>query len=370
MSVVFEKSSSGRRRWWAALALLCASIVAGRAEAAVTVSPATLTNGTQNVAYSRTLTASGGTAPYAYAVTSGAVPAGLTLSGAGVLSGTPTANGSFNFTVTATDALAATGTRTYTLVIAAPVIAVAPNSLASGRQNVAYSRTVTASGGTAPYTYAVTAGALPAGLTLSTGGALTGTPTVNGSFSVTITATDSQGYSGSRAYTLVIAVPAIALAPNTLPSGRQNVAYSRTITASGGTAPYTYAVTAGALPAGLTLSAGGTLAGTPTVNGSFTFTVTATDSQGYSGSRAYTLVIAVPAIAVNPTSLPSGRQNVAYSRTLTATGGTAPYTWTVTTGALPAGLALSSAGVLSGTPTDRKSVALGKSVDLGDRCTV
>ena len=226
MSVVFEKSSSGRRRWWAALALLCASIVAGRAEAAVTVSPATLTNGTQNVAYSRTLTASGGTAPYAYAVTSGAVPAGLTLSGAGVLSGTPTANGSFNFTVTATDALAATGTRTYTLVIAAPVIAVAPNSLASGRQNVAYSRTVTASGGTAPYTYAVTAGALPAGLTLSTGGALTGTPTVNGSFSVTITATDSQGYSGSRAYTLVIAVPAIALAPTTLASGRQNVAYS------------------------------------------------------------------------------------------------------------------------------------------------
>ena len=340
-----------RRRWVAACALLVATSAAMPAVAAVTVSPATLANGTQNVAYSRTLTASGGTAPYAYAVTAGALPAGLALSGAGVLSGTPTANGSFNFTVTATDALAATGTRAYTLVVAAPVVAVAPSTLASGRQNVAYSRTITASGGTAPYTFAVTAGALPAGLTLSTGGALTGTPTVNGSFSLTITATDSQGYSGSRAYTLVIAVPAIALAPTTLPSGRQNVAYSRTITSSGGTAPYTYAVTAGALPAGLTLSTGGTLAGTPTVNGSFTFTVTSTDSQGYPGSRAYTLVIAVPAIAVAPNTLPSGRQNVAYSQTLTASGGTAPYGWAVTAGALPAGLSLSGAGVLSGTPT-------------------
>ena len=351
MSVVFAKSPFGKLRWWTVPALLWATLVAAQAQAALTVSPTTLANGTQNVAYSRTITASGGTTPYTFSVTGGALPSGLALSSAGVLSGTPTVNGSFSFTVTANDSAADTGTRNYTLVIAAPVIAVTPATLPNGRQNVAYSRTITATGGTAPYTYAVTSGALPAGLTLSTGGALTGTPTVNGSFSFTVRATDAQGYSGSRTYTLVVAVPAIALAPTTLPSGRQNVAYSRTITASGGTAPYTYAVTAGALPAGLTLSAGGTLAGTPTVNGSFAITITATDSQGYAGSRAYTLVIAVPAIAVTPTSLTSGRQNVAYSRTLAASGGTAPYDWAVTAGALPAGLTLSSAGVLSGTPT-------------------
>ena len=351
MSLVSAKLPFGKLRWWTAPALLCATLVAAQAQAALTVSPTTLASGTQNVAYSRTITASGGTTPYTFSVTGGALPSGLALSSGGVLSGTPTANGSFSFTVTANDAAADTGTRNYTLVIAAPVIAVAPATLPNGRQNVAYSRTITATGGTAPYTYAVIAGAMPAGLTLSTGGALTGTPTVNGSFSFTVRATDAQGYSGTRTYTLVIAVPAIAVAPTTLPSGRQNVAYSRTITASGGTAPYTYAVTAGALPAGLTLSAGGTLAGTPTVNGSFAITITATDSQGYAGSRAYTLVIAVPAIAVNPTSLTSGRQNVAYSRTLTASGGTAPYGWAVTAGALPAGLTLSSAGVLSGTPT-------------------
>ena len=355
MSVVFAKSPFGKLRWWTVPALLWATLVAAQAQAALTVSPTTLANGTQNVAYSRTITASGGTTPYAFSVTGGALPSGLALSSAGVLSGTPTVNGSFSFTVTANDSAADTGTRNYTLVIAAPVIAVTPATLPNGRQNVAYSRTITATGGTAPYTYAVTSGALPAGLTLSSGGALTGTPTVNGSFSFTVRATDAQGYSGSRTYTLVVAVPAIALAPTTLPSGRQNVAYSRTITASGGTAPYTYAVTAGALPAGLTLSAGGTLAGTPTVNGSFAITITATDSQGYAGSRAYTLVIAVPAIAVTPTSLTSGRQNVAYSRTLAASGGTAPYDWAVTAGALPAGLTLSSAGVLSGTPTENGS---------------
>ncbi|MFO1406393.1 MAG: putative Ig domain-containing protein [Steroidobacteraceae bacterium] len=351
MFKVIERCLTGGRRCAAAIALLFAAFASAGAQAAIVVSPATLANGTQNVAYSRTLTAAGGTAPYGYAVTAGALPAGLALSAAGVMSGTPTANGTFTFTVTATDATAATGTRAYTLVIAPPTVAVAPSSLPNGRQNVAYSQAATSTGGTAPYTYAVTAGALPAGLTLASGGALSGTPSVNGSFTFTITSTDSQGYAGTRAYTLTIAVPLIALAPTTLPNGRQNVAYSRTLTSSGGTAPYTYAVTAGALPTGLTLSTGGVLSGTPTVNGSFAFTVTSTDSQGYSGSRAYTLVIAIPTIAVSPTTLANGTQNVAYSRALTSSGGTAPYTYAVTAGALPAGLALAAGGTLAGTPT-------------------
>ncbi|MFO1394416.1 MAG: putative Ig domain-containing protein [Steroidobacteraceae bacterium] len=348
---VVERWVIGGRRCFAVIALLVAAFVSAGAQAAVVVSPATLANGTQNVAYSRTLTAAGGTAPYGYAVTAGALPAGLALTGAGVLSGTPTANGTFTFTVTATDATAATGTRAYTLVIAPPTVSVAPATLPNGRQNVAYSQTITASGGAAPYTYTLTVGALPAGLSLTSGGAISGTPSVNGAFTFTIKATDSQGYSGSRAYTLTIAVPSIAIAPTTLPSGRQNVAYSRTLTSSGGTAPYAYAVTAGALPAGLSLSTGGVLSGTPTVNGSFTFTVTSTDSQGYAGSRAYTLIIAIPTIAVAPTTLANGTQNVAYSRTLTSSGGTAPYTYAVTVGALPAGLTLAAGGTLSGTPT-------------------
>ncbi|RZK61199.1 MAG: hypothetical protein EOO59_05650, partial [Hymenobacter sp.] len=188
----------------------------------------------------------------------------------------------------------------YSLTFQAPTIVVAPASLPGGTQGVAYSQTLTASGGTAPYTFAITAGALPSGLTLASSGTLSGTPTQSGSFTFTVTATDNSAapgpYSGSRSYTLTISSPTIIVTPATLPNGTQGVAYSLTFTTSGGTAPYSYAITAGALPAGLTLASNGTLSGTPTANGSFTFTVMATDAFNSTGSRTYTLTIATPAV--------------------------------------------------------------------------
>ncbi|MDA4834875.1 Ig domain-containing protein, partial [Enterobacter hormaechei] len=99
---------------------------------------------------------------------------------------------------------------------------------------------------------------------------------------------------------------ALTLSPATLPTATPGAAYSQTLAAGGGTAPYTYAVSAGSLPAGLTLSSTGTLAGTPTAGGSFTFTLTATDSAGgngpHGGSQAYTLTVGAPTVALAPTS--------------------------------------------------------------------
>ena len=332
----------------------------------ITLAPASpLPGGTVATAYSQTLTASGGTAPYSYAITAGALPAGLTLTSAGVLSGTPTAGGTFSFRVNATDAAPSpgpfSGSQAYSLTIAAPTITVAPASLPNGATNTTYSQAITASGGTAPYRYAITAGALPAGLTLTAAGVLSGTPTASGSFTFTVTATDastgSGPYSGSRSYTLNIAGPAIAVGPATLPAGTVAAAYSQALSASGGTAPYTYAITAGALPAGLTLTSAGVVAGTPTAGGTFNFTVTAFDASTsasggpYTGSRSYALTIAAPTIAVGPASLPNGTQGTAYSQALSASGGTAPYTYAITAGALPSGLSLSSSGTIAGTPT-------------------
>ncbi|MGI4866854.1 MAG: putative Ig domain-containing protein [Janthinobacterium lividum] len=334
--------------------------------AALAITPVTLPNGTVAVAYSQAITASGGTAPYTYAITAGALPAGLSLTAGGVLAGTPTAGGSFTFTITATDAAtgtASTGVRSYTLTIAAPTITVAPTALPNGAVGTAYSQTITGSGGTAPYTYAITAGTLPAGLNLTAGGVLSGVPTASGTFNFTVRATDastgSGPYSGSRAYSLTIAAPTITVAPATLPGGTVGAAYSQTLTASGGLAPYSYAITAGALPAGLTLSSGGVLSGVPTTGGSFSFTITARDAAAapgpYSGAQAYTLTIAAPTVVVNPTTLPAGTLASAYSQTLTASGGTAPYSFAVTAGALPTGLALALNGTLSGTPTAASS---------------
>ncbi len=325
----------------------------------IALAPTTLPAGTVATGYSQALTASGGNGPYSYTVTVGALPAGLTLSTGGLLSGTPTAGGTFNFTVTATDSSPApgpfTGSQAYTLTVAAPTITLPPTTLAGGTTGTTYTATLNpATGGTAPYTYAVTAGALPGGLTLNpTTRAISGNPTAAGTFNFTVTATDSSTGTGpfTATQSYAITVVAIVLDPATLPGATAAAPYSQTITASNGTAPYGFTVTAGALPAGLALSTGGTLSGTPTAAGTFNFTVTATDAASNSGSRAYTLAVAAPTVSIAPASLPGGSAGTAYSQALTASGGNAPYAFTVSAGALPAGLTLSGAGLLSGTPT-------------------
>ncbi len=158
---------------------------------------------------------------------------------------------------------------------------------------------ITASGGKAPYTYAVSAGSLPPGLSLNPStGAITGTPTAGGTFTFTVMATDSAGpphNTGSQTYTLVVNPPTITLSPSTLPSGTVGTPYGiHTISASNGTSPYTFAWT-GTPPAGLMLSSAGVLSGTPTTAGPFSFTIRATDTSTgtgpYTGSRNYSVTI-------------------------------------------------------------------------------
>ena len=181
-----------------------------------------------------------------------------------------------------------------------PIITVNPATLPNGSVGTAYNQTVSASGGTPPFTFSVSSGSLPTGLLLnSASGAITGTPTTAGTFTFTITATDANGCTGSRLYTITIAspgCPAIVLSPTTLPPGMVLTPYAQTITASGGTAPFTFSIAAGALPVGLTLNpATGLISGIPATSGLFNVTIRATDAVGCQGSRAYALVI-LPAL--------------------------------------------------------------------------
>lgn len=191
-------------------------------------------------------------------------------------------------------------------VVLCPVITVNPPTLPNGTVGAAYNQVVSATGGTAPYTFSVSSGALPTGLLLNPAtGAITGSPTVAGTFNFTITATDAAGCLGSRPYSIVIAAPgcpAITLTPATLPPGVTGTPYSQSVTGSGGTPPYTFAVASGALPTGLTLNpATGSISGVPLQPGLFSFTLRATDAGGCTGAAPYTVTIIAGAIAGIPT---------------------------------------------------------------------
>ena len=325
--------------------LVCNTLVVG---------PASLAAATAGVAYGPVpFSVSGASGVATWAVTSGALPSGMSLDPvSGVLSGTPVVVGSFPFTVTATDTLGCKGSAAVTLVVNCPAIAVSPASLSGGTAGVAYPSTpLTQTGAVGAVAWSVTAGALPAGMSLSPAGVLSGTPTVVGNFSFTATATDANGCTGSRPYNLTIACPTITLGALVPASGTAGVAYSATLSQTGGVGAVTFAVTAGALPAGVSLLPNGTLSGTPLVTGPFNFSVTATDANGCTGTQGYALTIACPTIAVSPASIASGTAGVPYAPvTFTQTGGVGTIAWSVI-GTLPNGVSVNpGTGVLSGTP--------------------
>jgi uncharacterized protein YhjY with autotransporter beta-barrel domain len=330
----------------------------------VLVTPlSTLPAGTAGSAYQQAFTATGGIAPYHVAL-SGALPAGLSFdAGTGTLSGTPTQSGTFALTVTITDSTAGTPaslTQPYSLVVTSPVLVATPVTLATAAAGTPYQQVISASGGIAPYRV-ILSGTLPAGLSFDTGsGTLSGTPTQSGSFALSATITDSTGGTPAslvQAYTLSVAVPALTLTPvaGALPASSAGSNYTLAFTTQGGLAPYRYTLATGALPTGLVLDAAtGRVAGTPSVAGSFAFSVTVTDATaGGAGSltQAYTLSVAAPVLVLTPASLPAGLFASRYEQGLTATGGTAPYRYAVSAGALPDGMTLAAAGLLAGTPT-------------------
>jgi hypothetical protein len=275
----------------------------------------------------------------------------LSLTIGGVLSGTPTSSGAYNFTVTGTDSLSVAGSQAYTLSISPAAVAISPGTLAPGSRSVFYSAVLTGSGGTAPYSFAVTGGVLPAGLSLSAAGTLAGTPGALGSYTFTVTATDANSSSGSRTYTLNINVAVLDISPGTLGDAAAGLSYSAVLSASGGTAPYTFALNAGSsLPPGLNLASNGSLTGTPSTAGQYTFTVKVTDGSAQTVTRTYNFKVTLNLVLVQAT-LADGTYGKAYDQSFVASGGTEPYTYTLAAGALPAGLALSTAGRLSGTPT-------------------
>jgi large repetitive protein len=312
--------------------------------------------GEVGIHYTTSFTASGGVTPYAWSVSSGSLPAGLSISATtGIISGIPTVPGTSSFTVQVEDATNATASELTAITIVSPL------SLTGGPQpngivGTAYTTSLEASGGVTPYAWSVISGSLPGGLSISpTTGAITGIPTAAGTFSFTVRVQDSLGSVATAAASITI-IPQLAIA-SVLPGGQVGVAYGSTITATGGVTPYACSISAGTLPAGLSLT-GCVVSGTPTAAGSSTITVHVTDSGApqQNASSNQTILVA-PATLIITSTLPNGTVGVVYSSNITATGGTTPYACSISSGTLPAGIVLTGCTV-SGTPTVAGSSAV------------
>jgi hypothetical protein len=224
--------------------------------------------------------------------------------------------------------------------------------------SVAYSVTLAATGGTAPYTWSNIVGALPVGLSLNQStGVISGTTTAAQATALTIQVVDAVGRTDKLLLPItVLTAPAVLTITSTspLPDGLQGDAYSTIITATGGPTPYTWAVSVGALPDGLGLDpATGIISGSPTVGGTFSFTIRVTDNVSATDAKAFSLTIASPPPPVITTaSLPNGQVGVPYATQLVVSGGLGPFSWVVSSGSLPPGFSLNQAsGIISGTPT-------------------
>ena len=267
------------------------------------------------------------------------------LSGPGTLSGQTTTsttytapattNAAQTATITATSVADSTKTTTTTITIPA-ALSVTSTSLGAASVGVGYSTALTASGGITPYTWTLSSGTLPASISLSSAGVLSGTPMAGdvGTYNLTFTATDSgnaTALTASQALSLSISpAPALAFTTTTLATATYKTAYSATIAATGGAGTLSYSLASGTLPAGLTLSASGTLSGSATVTGTFPFSVKAADAYGDSQTQSFSLKVVYPTLTVTTATLPTAYVGVSYTQTLAATGGSGTgYAWTV-----------------------------------------
>lgn len=356
--------------------------------APLTIPAQTLPEGAVGQPYAATPTATGGSPPYVWSFSfPNGQPPGLAFAPDGAITGTPTAPGAYTINATVTDSppvgfaassqsvdrpggarLAALGNAASTSgsfqIVIHPRLTATTTALPTATRGQAYAAQLQASGGKPPYVWGVDAPGPPfpiaPGVTLSATGALTGTPTQTGNTPFDPWVEDSAAGSAhqiaSTSLTLRVFDP-VVITTTTLPSVRAGNPYSVTLNATGGEpgpAPgYTWTVTAGALPQGLSLTSGGQLTGAPALPGNYTFQVQAADARAggaRTGTASLTLQVTAPLTVTAPNPLPPATFGVPYNFTLTVSGGTAPYAWTVVSGALPQGLALTPAGVLSGTP--------------------
>jgi hypothetical protein len=328
----------------------------------MTLTPASLPNGFPEAPYSASFTAGAGNSPYSYTVFSGALPDGLSLNSVtGVISGTVAASAagqSYNFTIQVLDSSGTIFRRAQSISVNSYTTTISAPTNPTGNEGVAFAAIMTAGGGVAPYTFEYQ-GTLPTGVALNNNGNFFGTPAAStGSLSGTpyiiqVRSRDSRGYPSAFAtVTITVGVTAVTLSVGTPAAGVRGARYTHSISATGGRAPYTYslAATSAQLPDGLSLSTNGAVTGTPVVTSTCPagtpVRVIAEDALSQVSATVTLCIVIGDGVVVTSETMPPIVRSQSYSKTLTTSGGTSPYTYTGY--GFPVGLSVSSSGVVSG----------------------
>ena len=262
-----------------------------------------LPNATAGQPYSQRLSVAGGDGPYSWSVL-GSLPPGLTLTGDGVLSGSPGGSGPFGFRFLVSDSNGRSVTKSCNLFVARADFGLTSCPLPNATTGMDYSTSLRASGGVEPYFFRTTS-TLPAGLTMTTGGLVSGRPRQAGTFPMTVSVMDSTGKTATQPCQVTVNPTALQISGTCpLPEAKIGSTYLQRFTASGGSAPYTFRVD-GRLPSGLTLASNGTLSGTPLAVADVDFEVEVEDSLSRAVSKACRLTVNLPELpAIRMTQMP------------------------------------------------------------------
>jgi hypothetical protein len=317
-------------------------------------------------AYDIQLQARDGCDLYRWEIVNGSLPPGLSMSSSGRVTGVPTGTAEVRPWVIVHDLLPSEGGYSWCIgdnqserqfvfrVVAG--LGIVENGIPGGTIGQPYSKQLSAqsltstnprTGSPATATWRVQSGNLPAGIALSSSGLLSGTPTTAASPTFVVRAEGGGGAFATATYTLPIRQPIVVNAA--VPKSEVGMPFTVRPSATGGSGTYTWSISKGALPAGVTLAKDGTVSGTPTLAGRYAFTVTVTDSESRSKSVDVTLVVKAK-LAFKTLKLKNATAGVAYRAKIVMTGGVAPLTWTAT-GKVPKGFKIGKTGLLFGTPT-------------------
>ena len=314
-----------------------------------------LPNGRLGMAYEARILVQGGTGSYLFSLTTGTLPAGLSLIDvSGQIGGTPNAEGVSSFTVHVQDTTGQFIEQAFEIAVVPPLAIVSDPILPAAFVGRTYAATLETEGGIAPIQFEISSGQLPTGLALTPSGAIEGVPAKRGTETFTVQATDAEGLTARKAgFSLSVQYADLTIVTSSVPAGLLHQPYEAHLTAEGGTPPYLWELTGGALPFGLRLDVDGTVSGSPTLIGSRTFSVQVTDSNDDTDDATLSMEIVAP-LTIETRAVPFLEINVAADVQFIASGGLAPYRWSLETDdVLPPGLTLSVDGRLSGTPTER-----------------